>query len=146
VSLRLAGARSSENIMGEIKLARVNENERKVLAALAEWYSDEAEWNAFYLRGLVSETKLELSQVRRSVCSLAKKGLAKYERGLFNEDGEVAGSGYRATLAGAALLNPCDVCGDLASFVYDGKRECEQHYGKNTKTDAVQTSILELVK
>lgn len=40
----------------------------------------------------------------RSACrSLAAKGLAQYWRGLFTEDGEVAGSGYAITRAGHDL-------------------------------------------
>jgi hypothetical protein len=104
--------------MSDKKIPTLNENERKVLSALAEDY-DDLEWRAWYFRGLVADTKLNLSQVRRACRSLAKKGLAKFERGLFNEDGETAGSGYRATRLGAALMNPCDICGDLASYDYE---------------------------
>lgn len=141
-----------------LEKGEICENERKVLAALAEDYSDD-EWHAWYLRDLVTETKLEIAQVRRACRSLAKKGYAKYERGLFNEDGEVAGSGYRATLAGAALMHPCDICGDYISYDYyvdekgqysnelypDEKghrhvRECKQHY-KQSAERATQAAL-----
>jgi len=49
----------------------------------------------YYLRGHVTETKLELAQVRRACRPLANKGYANCERGPFNEDGEVTG---RATV------------------------------------------------
>ena len=49
------------------------------------------------------ETKLEKTQVRRSVRSLARKGLAEFVRGLFDDDGMVAGSGYCCTRAGKEL-------------------------------------------
>lgn len=41
-------------------------------------------------------TKLERKVVRRCCRSLARKGLAEYGRGLWSEDGEPRGSGYRA--------------------------------------------------
>lgn len=118
---------------------KINENERKVLEQLAEGYSPD-EWSAYYFRGIVAATKMELKEVRRACRSLAKKGLAQYERGLFNQDGEAAGSGYRATEEGAALITPCDICGKRATFDYEidekgeqtfnGRRilECEAHY------------------
>jgi hypothetical protein len=58
--------------------------------------------------------------VRRACRSRAKKELAEFLRGLFDEDGMVAGSGYGATLKGAALINACDICGGLAVYDYDG--------------------------
>lgn len=84
---------------GEIK---VSERERKCLEVLAAEYSSEA--NCMYFRYIVKETGLELHQVRRSVRSLARKGLAEYHRGLFDDDGMVAGSGYCATEKGAKLI------------------------------------------
>lgn len=83
---------------------KVSEFEYLVLKELAECFYDETDWSAFYMRGLVAHTKLTLAQVRRSVRALARKGLAAYERGLFDEDGQVAGSGYRATKAGKELV------------------------------------------
>jgi hypothetical protein len=83
---------------------KVNENEHKCLVVLAEDFYDDTEWKAWYMRGIVMETKLELSQVRRAVRSLGRKGLAAYERGLFDDDGMVAGSGYRATTVGKDLI------------------------------------------
>ncbi len=129
---------------------KITEKERSVLSVLAaEWNDD---YPCFYFRGIVSMLKglpneLDERQVRLACRSLARKGLAKFERGLFNDDGEVAGSGYCATRAGAALMSPCDVCGDLATFEYnvDEKgehsyepddplvRECETHYKKSPK-------------
>lgn len=114
----------------------LNDNECKVLAILADEYSDEG--RCYYFRSIAALSKLTIKEVRRACRSLAKKGFAKYERGLFNDDGEVAGSGYGATEAGAAFLSPCDVCGALAVFEYDGKLECEKHHGKSTKQAALK--------
>lgn len=126
---------------------KINENERIVLEVLAEeWNSDSS---CFYFKGILSRLKglkneLDLKQVRRACRSLAKKGLAQFVRGLFDEDGMVAGAGYCATEAGVAMITPCDVCGRLATYDYevdekgeqtmnDGQRvlECEEHYKKS---------------
>lgn len=132
-------------------LERVNENERKVLEYLAESWSDEV--NCYFFKGIAEQTKLEIKQVRRACRSLKKKGYAEFVRGLFDDDGMVAGSGYCATRKGAALISPCDVCGDLATYDYnveeDGTqtsnddektrhiRECEEHYKKSPKLNPV---------
>lgn len=87
---------------------KVNDKELAVLRIIAEDY-DDVDWRAWYMRGIAKELKVEIPQVRRALRSLARKGLAAYERGLFDEDGQVAGSGYRCTKAGFELvekLNP----------------------------------------
>ena len=86
------------------KQIKVSERERKCLEVLAPHWDDEA--NCFYMQYIATETKLTIPQVRRSVRSLARKGLAEYTRGLFNENGEVAGSGYCATREGARFIDP----------------------------------------
>lgn len=132
----------------------INEKELKVLKQLSSSYDPE-DWGAFYFKSLISSTGLELKEVRRACRSLAKKGLAKYERGLVDEDGIPAGSGYRATEEGAAFITPCNVCGRRATYDYwtDEKGdvsywnlaghevhilECEQHY----KQSAVQAILV----
>lgn len=85
------------------KGAGVSPRERKVLAVLAQHYS--SDMNCLYFRYIASETGLEVKQVRRSVRSLARKGLAEYVKGLFNNDGEVAGSGYCCTREGRAVFD-----------------------------------------
>ena len=82
---------------------KVSDREMKVLKVLAGHYNDEG--NCLYFRTIMAETKLEKTQVRRSVRSLARKDLAKYERGLFDDDGTVAGSGYCCTRAGKELVS-----------------------------------------
>jgi hypothetical protein len=71
--------------------------ERKVLAFLVDKYSSYED--AFYscFAPIMAETALSRREVRRACRSLARKGLAKYERGLWSEDGGPAGSGYSAT-------------------------------------------------
>jgi len=43
---------------------------------------------------------VDFEYVRAALRQLRNKGYATYERGLFTEDGEVAGSGYTCTDAG----------------------------------------------
>jgi hypothetical protein len=76
----------------------VNDVERKVLQSLSEagWGED------WYLpfAPICDEWGLARNVVRRACRSLARKGLAEFESGLWDEDGEPAGSGYTATEAG----------------------------------------------
>lgn len=46
----------------------------------------------------------DVPEVRRVTRQLARKGLAEYYRGLFTDDGDMAGSGYCITEAGRAAL------------------------------------------
>lgn len=133
---------------------KLNENENKVLKQLAE--NDEI---ALYFR---SFDGLDIKQARRACRSLARKGLAEFHRGLFNDDGQVAGSGYGITEKGKAFVSPCDICGQYACYDYyvdeDGRmitptkwadahddslkvirriRECDEHYNQS----AVRTGI-----
>ena len=81
---------------------KLNANEMKCLKVLSENYNSDT--NCLYFRAFLG-TGLILKQARRAVRSLARKGLARYECGLFDEDGAVAGSGYCATQEGYDLLN-----------------------------------------
>ena len=83
---------------------KISERERKCLEYLASIFENEG--NCTYFRVIAEYTKLTEKQVKRSVRSLARKGLAKYERGLFDDDGFTAGSGYRATEEGNNLIEP----------------------------------------
>lgn len=99
---------------------KINENEQQVLKALAGEYHNEDDWAAFYFRGLVSETKLNLKAVRRACRSLAKKGLAVYERVLWGDEGP-AGAGYRASKEGAFLVRSCIDCKTSLASMDDGR-------------------------
>ncbi len=82
-------------------MASINDNERKVLAALVDAYSTYEDFCFKGFAGIMSFTGLDRKTVRRAARSLARKGLAQYGRGLWTEDGEMAGSGYACTKAGA---------------------------------------------
>lgn len=119
---------------------KLNPNELKILTKLAEEY-DSSGWEetGYFAFGPLSHaTRLNRKQVRLACRSLARKGLAKYMRGLVDYDGVPAGAGYGATLEGAAYISPCDVCKKLAHYDFTvdsgGKHEWETGYDKKTAT------------
>lgn len=76
--------------------------EYKILEALAdEGYEGFCYWS---FDALCRRTQLERRVVRHGCRSLARKGFAEFGKGLWNEEGKPAGSGYAATRAGAAAL------------------------------------------
>lgn len=82
----------------------INENEKRVLIFMAESYDSFGEGGCYYFKTIAEDLKLEIKQVRRACRSLKKKGFAEYVRGLFDEDGMVAGSGYCCSKSGADLV------------------------------------------
>ena len=84
----------------EIKL---NENEKLCLSCLTSVFGGYEGEFCMAFKTISGDTKLEVKAVRRAVRSLARKGLAKFYRGLMTEDGEVAGAGYTATEKGCEL-------------------------------------------
>ena len=77
----------------------VSVRERKVLNVLANIF-DPHEWQALNFKGIAKRCDVEPHLIRRVVRSLARKGLAQYERSLWSDDGMPAGAGYRCTQAG----------------------------------------------
>ena len=55
---------------------------------------------------LMDATGLDRKTVRRNIRALARKGLAEYFRGLWTEDGEMAGAGYCISCKGRELVDP----------------------------------------
>ncbi len=123
----------------------ITENERKVLEVLLE---DSDIWGekCLYLSWIEEEAKLDRKSVQAACKTLRAKGFAEYHRGLMDDDGKVAGSGYCLTRAGRALISPCDDCEEYAFYDWwdkDGKqvisseigaihiRKCEEHYKKS---------------
>ena len=81
---------------------KINDDERKVLAVLADARADSGTLLQELCRHCVVWIGPQAHpQLARS---LSRKGLAEYGRGLWNDDGEVAGSGYCCTKQGAAFL------------------------------------------
>lgn len=87
------------------KKVSLNGNETKVLEALVAQTRPEGEMCVAFAY-LMGETNLDRPTVRRACRSLARKGLAEFYRGLTNDDGEMAGSGYCASRAGVDLIEP----------------------------------------
>lgn len=90
--------------MGDMEAVQISERESKVLKELVEVYRTSDEGTCRYIKYIAADVGLDYSQTRRAVRSLARKGLAEYHRGLFNDDGMVAGSGYCATKEGEAFF------------------------------------------
>lgn len=80
---------------------RTSEREWKALQALAGCGEDFAYLGFAHL---AQKSGLERHQVRRTARALARKGLAAFGRGLWTDEGEMAGSGYCATAAGRDLV------------------------------------------
>lgn len=81
-------------------MAGVSDRERLLLLAMQE--AGASPERCFTFAGLANLGALERLHIRRTVRALARKGLALYQRGLWTEDGEPAGSGYGLTEAGIA--------------------------------------------
>jgi hypothetical protein len=86
---------------------RLNENERKVLWEMAHscgMVTEHGPENCLHFSAISNWTGLDRKVVRRACRSLARKGLAVYEKGLWTYDGEPAGAGYGVTLKGQQLV------------------------------------------
>lgn len=68
--------------------------EQAVLGALKDARSDEWGFNYLSFAAIEADTALDRKTVRRACRYLARRGMAEYERGLWTESGEMAGSGY----------------------------------------------------
>lgn len=79
-------------------------NEMKALKALAEAYSEYEDFCFLSFKGIAARSGLNPTLIRRTVRSLARKGFAKYQRGLWTDSGEMAGSGYCCTKEGYAAI------------------------------------------
>ncbi len=84
---------------------KISDREKKVLEYLVEVYRrSSGDYPCTFFKYIAKNTGLDEKQSRRTVRALARKGLAEYQRGLFDEDGMVAGSGYSATDKGLSLI------------------------------------------
>ncbi len=59
----------------------------------------------FSFSGISERSGVELRKIRRTARALARKGHLQYARVLWNEDGEMRGSGYGLTRAGREHLS-----------------------------------------
>lgn len=122
--------------------------ERRVLDAFGEHTQKDGEL-CIGFKALSKHTNLDTKTLTTVCRKLRALELVEFYRGLFTEDGEVAGSGYCISPKGAAFLSPCDDCENEAhydwmedanglSFWEAGHnkatarrvRKCEAHYKK----------------
>lgn len=87
-------------------MIKINENEERVLRLLAENSSTHGEYCVAFKN--IADNEADIKLVRRACRSLRKKGLAEFYRGLMNEDGEVAGSGYCISPLGVEWVDTKD--------------------------------------
>jgi RIO-like serine/threonine protein kinase len=80
--------------------------EQKILNALGDCCDDFSYMN---FDSLSRRTRIERRQVSIDVRRMARKGLTQYGKGLWTDDGEMAGSGYAITDAGRAALSASKV-------------------------------------
>ena len=74
----------------------MSDNEKRVLDFLRDQYNADAPYCCFDF--IKQHTTLDRKVIRRACRSLARRGLAVYGKGLWTEDGEMAGAGYRAVM------------------------------------------------
>lgn len=100
----------------------LTEHERKVLGKLASAY-DEGCWG---FAAIAYDTKLNRNEVRDACRSLRGKGLARYERALWTEDGEMAGSGYGLTREGNKVAQDHGIflCSTCDAVFVEGPNTC----------------------
>ena len=80
----------------------MNKNQRKVLSCLVNARNDDCYYFLSF-EAIAQRTRLDRQSIRRGCRSLAKKGFARFEIGLWDDEGP-AGSGYGATPEGAKAL------------------------------------------
>jgi len=83
----------------------ITPNERKVLRALCSAWNEYEDFCFLSFKPICKRTRLKRDVVRRACRSLKRKGFAQFGRGLWTDDGEVAGSGYACTKAGREALS-----------------------------------------
>jgi len=108
-------------------MKEISEKQEKVLRHLAEIYGDDS--NCTYFKYTAKGTGLTVREVRLACRALKRKGYASFERGLFDDEGKVAGSGYCATREGAMLVNACNKCAKNPADGTDGT--CSPCYEKS---------------
>jgi hypothetical protein len=79
---------------------KLTANCTKVLAKLCSGGED---W-CFPFAPIMRDTGLDRATVRRACRLLKRKGMAEFHRGLWTEDGNLAGAGYSASPAGRLAL------------------------------------------
>lgn len=79
-------------------MIKLSERETRALQVLSDVYHSDC--NCLYLKTIARLSGVERKIIRRVVRSLARKGMVELVRGLFDDDGRIAGSAYCCTQAG----------------------------------------------
>lgn len=72
--------------------------------AFSAWAETDPDFDILSFRSVAQRANMPQAKVRRAVRGLARKGLAKYCRSSWTDDGEPYGAGYGLTQAGRAML------------------------------------------
>jgi hypothetical protein len=82
-------------------IEKLSDNQIKVLTVMGDWEDDEA---YYYTRIVARKSHLSYRLTRICLRALVRKGLVDYGRGLMDDDGMLAGSGYQISQKGRAHL------------------------------------------
>lgn len=85
--------------------------ELRVLECLSDHYNADA--NCFPFKPLSEQCELTIDVVADAVRSLTRRGYAQFVRGLWDDEGKPAGSGYCCTRAGRDFFRTLDAHGEL---------------------------------
>lgn len=69
------------------------------------WKKADEDFSYLPFHAIARDSGLARENVRRTVRALARKGMLKYLKGLWTDDGEMAGAGYGPTDLGWAYVN-----------------------------------------
>lgn len=73
--------------------------------AFSAWRETEPDFDVISFSTVAQRADIDLKKVRRAVRGLARKGLAKFYRTSWTDDGEPHGAGYGLTSQGRAMLD-----------------------------------------
>jgi DNA-binding MarR family transcriptional regulator len=79
----------------------LTQSQKHCLETLAHFTTPDAWCTNF--KAIAKQTNMDVKEIRRCVRALARKGLAEFHKGLFTEDGHLAGAGYCITRQGLSL-------------------------------------------
>lgn len=80
---------------------KLTENETQALRAWCDTYED---FDVLSFAKIADRCTLPRPLIRRTVRNMARKGITRFVRGCWTDDGEPAGSGYGLTPAGRTAL------------------------------------------
>lgn len=80
---------------------KLTANEKQALKA---WRGTSSDFDVLSFKTIERRSGLAGHLIRRTVRNMSRKGVTKFARGCWTDDGEPAGSGYGLTPEGRALL------------------------------------------